>query len=88
LLIIPTIFHVLINGLDTYPKHILSYDLVDNQFLDRSCVIFPGSQDHRFLGSHAIWSHDVMEEVGSRDELHIGSCDKFPQSRDLKVMGL
>ena len=87
-MIVPTICHVLINGLDARPKRVLSCDIVDDPFLDRSCVIFPGSQDHRFLGSHAIWSHDVMEEVGSRDELHIGSCDKFPQSRDLKVMGL
>jgi len=79
---------VLINRLDTHPKCILSCDLVDDQFLDRSCVIFPGSRGHRFPGSCAIWSCDIIEVEGSHDESHVGSCDKFPRSCDLEVMGL
>ena len=42
---------MLINGLDAHPKRVLSCDIVDDQFLDRSCVIFPGSRGHRFPGS-------------------------------------
>ena len=79
---------MLINGLDMHPKHILSCDLVDNQFLDRSCVIFPGSQGCIFLGSHASKSHDVIVVEGSHDESCRGSCDKFPWSCDLEVTGL
>ena len=71
---------MLINGLGTHPKHILSCDLVDDQFLDRSCVIFPGSWDCIFPGLCAIKSHDsiVVE----------GSCDRFPRSYDPEVMDL
>ena len=79
---------MLINGLDTHPKHILSGDIVDDQFLDRSCVIFPGSQGRRFPGSHADKSCDVRVAEGSRDESHVGSCDMFPWSRDAEVTGL
>jgi len=79
---------MLINRLDTHPKCILSCDLVDDQFLDRSCIIFPGSWGHRFPGSHAIWSCDIIEVEGSCDESCVGSCDKFPWSCDLKVTGL
>ena len=53
------ICHVLINGLDTCPKRVLSGDVVDDQFLDRSCVIFPGSRGRRFPGSHADKSRDA-----------------------------
>ena len=65
LLIIPTIFHVLINRLDAHPKRILSCDLVDGQFLDRSYVIFPGSQGRIFPGSHASKSCDIIVAEGS-----------------------
>jgi len=75
---------VLINGLDAHPKHILSCD----QFLDRSHVIFPGSQDCRFPGSHADKSRDVQVVEGSCDRSRVGSCDLFPWSRDAEVTGL
>jgi len=61
------ICHVLINGLDACPKHVLSCDIVDDQFLDRSCVIFPGSCANK--------SHDVQLMEGSHDESHVDSCD-------------
>jgi len=76
------ICHVLINGLDACLKRILSCDIVDDQFLDRSCVIFPGSQGHRFPGSHADKSRDVQVAKGSCDESHVGPCDMFPRSHD------
>jgi len=79
---------MLINGLDARPKCILSCDIVDDQFLDRSCVIFPGSWGHRFPGSRADKSRDVQVAKGSRDESRVGSCDMFPWSRGLGVMGL
>ena len=87
-MIVPTICHVLINGLDARPKRILSGDVVDDQFLDRSCVIFPGSQGRRFPGSRADKSRDVRMVKGSRDESRVGSCDMFPQSCGLGVTGL
>jgi len=87
-LIVPTICHVLINRLDTHPKCVLSGDVVDDQFLDRSCVIFPGSWGRRFPGSHADKSRDVQVAKGSRDESRVGSCDMFPQSRGAGVTGL
>jgi len=87
-LIVPTICHVLINRLDARPKHILSGDIVDDQFLDRSCVIFPGSWGRRFPGSHADKSHDVRVAKGSRDESRVGSCDMFPWSCGAEVTGL
>jgi len=79
---------VLINGLDARPKRVLSCDIVDDQFLDRSCVIFPGSRGHRFPGSRADKSRDIRVAKGSRDESHVGSCDMFPRSRGAEVMGL
>jgi len=79
---------MLINGLDAHPKRILSCDIVDDQFLDRSGVIFPGSQGHRFPGSRADKSRDVRMAEGSRDESRVGSCDMFPRSCDAEVMGL
>jgi len=75
---------VLINGLDARPKRVLSCDIVDDHFLDRSCVIFPGSQGRRFPGSRADKSRDVQVAKGSR----VGSCDMFPRSRGLGVTGL
>ena len=79
---------MLINGLDARPKCVLSGDVVDDQFLDRSCVIFPGSQGRRFPGSRADKSHDIQVAKGARDESHVGSCDMFPWSRDAEVTGL
>jgi len=87
-LIVPTICHLLINGLDARPKRVLSGDIVDDQFLDRSCVIFPGSRGHRFPGSRADKSRDVRVVTGSRDESCVGLCDMFPQSRGAEVTGL
>ena len=71
---------MLINGFDACPKRVLSCDIVDDQFLDRSCVIFPGSR--------ADESRDVQVAKGSRDESCVGSCDMFPRSRGLGVTGL
>jgi len=82
------ICHVLINGLDACPKRVWSGDIVDDQFLDRLCVIFPGSQGHRFPGSCVDKSHAVRMAEGSRDESRAGSCDMFPWSRDAGVTGL
>ena len=79
---------MLINGLDARPKHVWSGDIVDDHFLDRSCVIFPGSRGHRFPGSHADKSCDVRVAKGSHDESRVGSCDMFPQSRGAEVTGL
>jgi len=79
---------MLINGLDMHPKRVLSGDIVDDQFLDRSCVIFPGSRGHRFPGSRADKSRDVRMAEESRDESCVGSCDMFPWSRDAEVTGL
>ena len=79
---------MLINRLDVHPKRVLSCDVVDDQFLDRSCVIFPGSRGHRFPGSRADKSRDVRMAEGSRDGSHGGSCDMFPRSRDAEVTGL
>ena len=79
---------MLINGLDARPKRVWSGDFVDDQFLDRSCVIFPGSRGRRFPGSCADKSRDVQMAEGSRDESHAGSCDMFPRSRGAEVTGL
>ena len=79
---------MLINRLAACPKRISSGDIVDDQFLDRSCVIFPGSQGHRFPGSHADKSRDVQMAEGLCDESRVGSYDKFPWSRDAEVTGL
>ena len=73
LLIVPTICYVLINGLDVHPKCVLSYNIVDDHFLDRSCIIFLGSRGHRFPGSRASKSCDIQVAEGSRDESHVGS---------------
>ena len=70
------------------PKCILSCDIVDDQFLDRSCVIFPGSRGCRFPGSHADKSRGIQMAEGSHDESRAGSCDMFPQSHDAEVTDL
>ena len=77
-----------INGLDARPKHVLSGDIVDDQLLDRSCVIFPGSRGRRFPGSRADKSCDVQVAKGSHDGSRVGSCDMFPQSCGVEVTGL
>jgi len=82
------ICHRLINRLDARPKRVLSGDVVDDQFLDRSCVIFPGSRGRRFPGLRADKSRDVRVAKGSRDESRVGSCDMFPRSRGAGVTGL
>jgi len=79
---------VLINGLDARPKRVLLCDIVDDHFLDRSCVIFLGSQGCRFPGLRASKSCDIQVVEGSCDESCVGSCDMFPQSHDAEVMGL
>jgi len=79
---------VLINGLDARPKRVLSCDIVDDQFLDRSYVIFPGSRGHRFPGSRADKSCNIRMVEGSHDESRVWSCDMFPWSHDAGVMGL
>jgi len=79
---------MLINRLDARPKRVWSGDIVDDQFLDRSCVIFPGSQGRRFPGSRADKSCEVRVAKGSRDESCVGSCDMFPWSCGARVVGL
>ena len=79
---------MLINRLDARPKRVLSCDIVDDQFLDRSCVIFPGSWGRRFPGSHADKSRDIRMTERSCDESCVGSCDMFPWSRDAEVTDL
>ena len=79
---------MLINGLDVCPKRVWSGDFVDDQFLDRSCVIFPGSWGRKFPGSRADKSCDIRVAKGSHDESRVGSCDMFPWSRGAEVTGL
>ena len=79
---------MLINSLDVHPKRVLSCDIVDDQFLDRSCVIFPGSWGCRFPRSRANKSCDVQLAEKSHDESRVGSCDMFPWSCDAEVTGL
>jgi len=82
------ICHVLINRLGAHPKCILSCDIVDDQFLDRLCVIFPGSWGCRFPGSCADKLCDVQVVEGLHDESCVGSCDMFPRSCDPEVTDL
>jgi len=79
---------VLINRLVVHPKHVLLCNLVNDQFLDRSYVIFPGSCGLTFPGSHAAKLHDIIEAEGSHDGSRIGSCDRFPWSHGLWVTWL
>jgi hypothetical protein len=75
-LIVPTVFHMLINGCIMRLKFTQSSDCVDDQSLGRSPVIFSGS---------CVVSHDVFEAGRSRDR----SCDMvtclFPGSRVVEV---
>ena len=76
LLILPTVFQVLINGRVTCPNRVQSCDVLDDQFLGWSYVIFPGSR--------VVKSRDML---GTRRS-HAGSCDRFPQSCVLEITWL
>jgi hypothetical protein len=75
-LIIPTVFHVLINGCVACLKFTQPSDHIDDQSLSRSPVLFPGS--------HVV-SHNAFEAWRSCD----GSCDlvtcPFPGSHVLEI---
>jgi len=83
LLIVPTVFHMLINRLGTCLKrvqsgdHGVTCDCVDDQPLGRSCDTFPGSCAHI--------SCDPKVVKVSRDRTHDRSCDGFPGSRGRRV---
>ena len=59
-LIIPTVFHVLINGRDAHRKRARSGDHIDDQSLGRLCVRFPWSC--------AVKSHACLRACKSCDE--------------------
>ena len=80
LLILPIVFHVLINRHVTCPNHIWSCDVFDNQALARSCAIFPGS--------HAVRSRDMLGTGRSCDKSHDRSGDRFPWSHVLRITRL
>ena len=71
---------MLINGRVACPNRVWSCDVLDDQFLGWSCVIFPGSC--------AMKSRDTLGAGGSRDESCDRSCDKFPWSRVLEITWL
>ena len=77
LCILPTVFQVLINGRVACPNRVWSCDVLDDQFLGWSCVIFPGPR--------ALESRDSLEMERSRDEPRDGSGDRFPRSRALEI---
>jgi len=83
LLIIPTVFHVPINGLGVHLKHIQSGDRVvtcdhvHDQSLGRSCDTFPGSR--------ACISRDPQVVEMSCDRTCDRSGDSFPGSRGWRV---
>jgi len=79
LLIVPMVFHVLINGQDTRRKCAQSGDCADDQSLGRSCVRFP--QSH--AGRSCVWSHACLRACRSRDESRARSRDESrARSRD------
>ena len=80
LLILPTVFHVLINRHVIYPNHIWSCNMFDNQALGRSYVMFPGSC--------AVRSCDMLGTEGSCDLSHDRSCDRLSWSCVLEVTWL
>ena len=80
LCILPMVFQVLINGRVACPNRVWSCDVLDDQFLGWSCVIFPGS--------HAVKSCDRLGTGRSRDKSCDGSCDRFPWSRVLEITWL
>ena len=73
-------FQVLINRCVTCPNRIWSCDVLDDQFLGWSCVIFPGSR--------AVKSCDMLGTGRSCDESRDGSCDRFPWSHVLEITWL
>ena len=73
-LIVPTVFHVWINGRDARKKRARSGDRVDDQSLGRSCVRFPRSR--------AVKSRACLRANRSRDRLRARSRGGgFPGSR-------
>jgi len=83
-LIIPTVFHMLINGLGMHLKcmqsgdHGVTCDRVDDQSLGRSCDTFPGSRAH-------IPCDPKVVKV-SHDQARDRSCDGFPGSCGWRVV--
>ena len=77
LLILPMVFHMLINRHVMCLNRVWSYDMFDDQTLGRSCVVFPGSC--------AIRSRDMLGTGRSCDKSHDRSCDRFPQSHVLEI---
>ena len=69
-----------INGRIACPNRVWSCDVLDDQFLGWSYVIFPGSR--------AIKSHDILGTGRSHDKSCDGSCDRFPQSCVLEITWL
>jgi len=83
LLIIPTVFHMPINGLGMHLKHarsgdrVVTCDRIDDQSLGRSCDAFPGSR--------VCISCDPKVVKMSRDRTCDRSCDSFPGSCGQRV---
>ena len=83
LLIVPTVFHMLINGLGACLKHawsgdrVATCDCIDDQSLGRSSDTFPGSC--------ACISCDPKVVKISRDRTHDRSGDGFPGSCGQRV---
>jgi len=81
--IVPTVFHVPINGLGAHLKRIRSgdrvvtCDRVDDQSLGRSCATFPGSR--------VCISRDPKVVEMSRDRTRDRSGDSFPGSHGRRV---
>jgi hypothetical protein len=73
LLILPMVFHMLINGCIVFPKFTRSRDCVGDQSLGGSPDSFPWSR--------VDWSHDTREVVGSRDRSGDWITWSFPGSR-------
>ena len=72
-LIVPTVFHVWVNGRDARRKRARSGDHVDDQSLGRSCV--------RFSRSRAVKSRACLTARMSRDESRVRSrVGDFPGS--------
>jgi len=82
-LIVPTVFHVPINGLGARLKRarsgdrVVTCDRVDDQSLGRSCDTFPGSR--------ACISRDPKVVEMSRDWTRDRSGDSFPGSHGRRV---
>ena len=89
LCILPTVFQVLINGRVARPNRVWSCDVLDDQFLGWSCVLFPGS---RVIKSRDMLrtgrSRDMLRTGRSCDESRDGSCDRFPRSCVLEITWL